>query len=36
MRPEARSINLAVAVGIVLFEGLRQTGWPATTPAVTS
>ena len=29
MRPEARSINLAIAVGIVLYEALRQTGWPA-------
>jgi tRNA (cytidine/uridine-2'-O-)-methyltransferase len=26
MRPEARSINLAVAVGIVVYEGLRQIG----------
>ncbi|MBW3660734.1 MAG: tRNA (cytidine(34)-2'-O)-methyltransferase [Gemmatimonadetes bacterium] len=29
MRPEARSINLAIAAGIVLYEGLRQTGWLA-------
>lgn len=29
MAPEARSINLAIAVGVVLYEGLRQTGWPA-------
>lgn len=29
MRSEARSINLAIAVGIVLYESLRQTGWPA-------
>jgi tRNA (cytidine/uridine-2'-O-)-methyltransferase len=29
MRPEARSINLAIAVGIVLYEAMRQTGWPA-------
>ena len=29
MDPRARSINLAIAVGIVLYEGLRQTGWPA-------
>lgn len=29
MRTEARSINLAIAVGIVLYEGLRQTSWPA-------
>ncbi len=28
MRPEARSINLAIAVGIVSYEALRQTGWP--------
>lgn len=26
MRPEARSINLAIATGIVLYEGLRQSG----------
>ena len=26
MRPEARSLNLATAVGIVLYEALRQTG----------
>ena len=30
MRPEARSINLAIAVGIVLYEAMRQTGWPAS------
>lgn len=29
MRPEARSINLAIATGIVLYEGLRQIGWRA-------
>jgi tRNA (cytidine/uridine-2'-O-)-methyltransferase len=29
MRPAARSINLAIAVGIVAYEALRQTGWPA-------
>jgi tRNA (cytidine/uridine-2'-O-)-methyltransferase len=30
MRPELRSLNLAVATGIVLAEALRQTGgWPA-------
>jgi len=29
MRPEARSINLAIAVGIVTYEALRQTAWPA-------
>lgn len=29
MRPEARSINLAIAAGIVLYEGLRQSGWQA-------
>lgn len=33
MDPRARSINLAIAVGIVLYEGLRQTGWPASRPA---
>ena len=27
MRPEARSINLSIATGIVLYEGLRRTGW---------
>ena len=36
MRPEARSINLAVAVGIVLYEALRQTGWPSEHPAAYS
>jgi tRNA (cytidine/uridine-2'-O-)-methyltransferase len=36
MRAEARSINLAVAVGIVLYDALRRTGWPAATPAVYS
>ncbi|HUP01900.1 MAG TPA: TrmH family RNA methyltransferase [Gemmatimonadota bacterium] len=25
----ARSINLAIAVGILLYEALRQSGWPA-------
>ena len=29
MRAEARSLNLSVAVGVVLYEALRQTGWPA-------
>ena len=29
MDPRARSINLSIAVGIVLYEGLRRTGWPA-------
>ena len=30
MRPQLRSLNLAVATGIVLAEALRQTGgWPA-------
>lgn len=29
MRPEARSINLAIAVGVVLYEALRQTAWPS-------
>lgn len=33
MDPRARSINLAIAVGVILYEGLRQTGWPAETPA---
>jgi tRNA (cytidine/uridine-2'-O-)-methyltransferase len=33
MDPRARSINLAIAVGIVLYEGLRQTGWPGDAPA---
>jgi len=28
MDPRARAINLAIAVGIVVYEGLRQTGWP--------
>lgn len=28
MDPRARSINLAIAVGVVLYEGLRQTGGP--------
>ena len=29
MRPEARSLNVAISAGIVLAEGLRQTaGWP--------
>ena len=32
MDPRARSINLAIAVGIVLYEGLRQTGWPGDAP----
>ena len=29
MRSAARSINLAIAVGIVAYEALRQTGWPS-------
>lgn len=33
MRPEARSINLAIAAGIVLFEGLRKSGWTGPSPA---
>lgn len=33
MDPRARSINLAIAVGIVLYEALRQTEWPAGIPA---
>lgn len=33
MRPQARSINLAIAVGIVAYEALRQTAWPAGRPA---
>ncbi|HUP20662.1 MAG TPA: tRNA (cytidine(34)-2'-O)-methyltransferase [Gemmatimonadota bacterium] len=28
MRAEARSLNLSVAVGVILYEALRQTGWP--------
>jgi tRNA (cytidine/uridine-2'-O-)-methyltransferase len=36
MRPEARSINLAIAVGIVAYEALRQTVWPAGGPAAFS
>ncbi|GGB36506.1 tRNA (cytidine(34)-2'-O)-methyltransferase [Sphingomonas metalli] len=28
MRPGFRSLNVAVAAGIVLAEALRQTGWP--------
>lgn len=28
MRPQARSLNLANTVGIVLFEALRQNGFP--------
>ena len=28
MRREARSINLAIAVGILAYEALRQTAWP--------
>lgn len=33
MDPRARSINLAIAVGIVLYEALRQTAWPGAHPA---
>jgi tRNA (cytidine/uridine-2'-O-)-methyltransferase len=33
MRAEARSINLAIAVGIIAYEALRQTGWPDGGPA---
>lgn len=29
MLPDCRSLNLATAVGIALFEALRQTGWVA-------
>lgn len=29
MRPQARSLNLANSVGIVLYEALRQQGFPA-------
>jgi len=36
MDPRARSINLAIAVGIVVYEGLRQTGWPPATEATFS
>ena len=36
MDPRARSINLAIAVGIVLYEALRQTGWPGDAPAAFS
>jgi tRNA (cytidine/uridine-2'-O-)-methyltransferase len=36
MRPEARSINLAIAVGILAYEALRQTGWPDGGPAAFS
>jgi len=36
MRAEARSINLAVSAGVVLYEALRQTGWPAETGATLS
>lgn len=36
MDPRARSINLAIAVGIVLYEALRQTGWPDSGPAAFS
>jgi tRNA (cytidine/uridine-2'-O-)-methyltransferase len=28
MDARARSINLAIAVGIIVYEGLRQTTWP--------
>lgn len=28
MRVEARSLNLSNAVAVVLYEALRQTGWP--------
>ena len=36
MRREARSINLAIAVGIVAYEALRQIGWPEGGPAAFS
>ena len=36
MRSEARSINLAIAVGIVAYEALRQIGWPEGGPATFS
>ena len=29
MLPDARSLNLATAVGVALYEALRQTGWRA-------
>jgi tRNA (cytidine/uridine-2'-O-)-methyltransferase len=29
LRPPARSLNLSTAVGIALYEALRQTGWRA-------
>lgn len=32
LNPKVRSLNLAVAVGIVLYEALRQTGAFQTTP----
>ncbi|MBF0296027.1 MAG: tRNA (cytidine(34)-2'-O)-methyltransferase [Magnetococcales bacterium] len=28
MHPRARSLNLAQSVAVVLYEALRQTGWP--------
>ncbi len=31
MRPEARSLNLSNSVAIVLYEALRQTGFPGLT-----
>lgn len=33
MRPEARSLNLSNSVAIVLYEALRQTGFPALAEA---
>ncbi|CAN5892622.1 tRNA (cytidine(34)-2'-O)-methyltransferase [soil metagenome] len=33
MRAAARSINLSIAVGILAYAALRQTGWPAGGPA---
>ena len=36
MDPRARSINLAIAVGIVLYEGLRRTAWPGGSAAAFS
>ena len=33
MRPEARSLNLANSAAIILYEALRQTGFPDLSPA---
>lgn len=32
MRPAIRSLNLATAVGVVVYEGLRQTDWQSNVP----